>query len=424
MPKVLDAAELDMAALVRPGDTVAWGQGTGEPLTLSEALVAQRASLGGGVSLLLGTQFSRTVRPEHADHLHLSSFGGGGRNRALVAAGVLHLIPCHWSDTPRLFARGALKADVVFVQASGTGPEDVLSLSTVSAYMSAAMRHARTVVAELNEQAPWTFGTDPALMERVDYVVRTSRPLMEEAPAPVGAMEQAIAAHVGRYIEDGCTLQLGVGAIPDAVLATLFDRRRLGVHSGVIGDRVVDLIESGVVDNSAKPVDAGTTITSLLFGTRRLFDFAHRNPALRVESFPDTYALDRITRMPRLVCLNSAIEVDLTGQLNTEIAGDRHIGTVGALGDVLRIARMMPDSTSIIALPSATGDGSRSRIVSRLAKGIATSPRTDTDIVITEHGVAELAGQPVDVRARRMIAVADPRHRETLERAAREDGLI
>jgi acetyl-CoA hydrolase len=232
-------------------------------------------------------------------------------------------------------------------------------------------------------------------------------------------VERAIAGNIAQYIEDGTTIEMGIGAIPDAVLAGVEDRRDLGIHSGLIGDRVAELMERGIITNARKPIDTGFTTAGTLRGTKRLYDFAHKNRAIKLFTLMHTHRAEILSQLDKIVAINSAIEVDLTGQVNAEVADGAHIGAVGGQGDFVRGAQMAAHGRSIIALPSTARRGKVSRIVPRLS-GPVTTARSDADLFVTEHGVADLRGQPLDARIPRMIAIAHPDFREALEREARE----
>ncbi|HXY98926.1 MAG TPA: acetyl-CoA hydrolase/transferase C-terminal domain-containing protein, partial [Stellaceae bacterium] len=253
---------------------------------------------------------------------------------------------------------------------------------------------------------------------RIDVAVRTARPPAMLQPAALGAAETAIARHVAALVPDGATIELGIGALPDAILATPTGHRDLGVHSGMLGDGVVALAEAGALTNARKPIDRGVSIGGLLFGTRRLFDFAHRNRALRLMPPAYTHGHEVLRHLPDFVAINSAIEADLTGQVNGETLAGAYLGAVGGQVDFLRGANAAPRGRSIIALPATAKGGSASRIVASLADAVVTSLRADMDAIVTEHGVAELRGLSLSQRARRMIAIAAPQFREGLERAA------
>jgi len=406
---------LDFAAIVRPGDTVMCGQSSAEPVPLVQTLMQQRHRIG-RFNMFLGTSYSGAATPEHADCVRFCSYGGGGTNRALAKAGKLDILPVHYSQLAARIASGAFKVDVLLLQLSPADPQGHYSLSMAHEYLVPALDAARVVIAEVNDQAPWTYGERYLTDDDIDCIVPTSRAPFELAhPAP-GDTEQAIARHVAGLIEDGATLQLGIGALPEALLAALADRRDLGLHTGAIGDAAADLMQAGVITNAWKTIDRGVAVAGVMFGGRRIQRFCHRNAAVQFRSAAYTHDAERLARMDRLVALNTAIEVDLTGQVNTEVAGGVYVGAVGGALDFLRGAQRAKGGLPIIALPS-TAKGA-SRIVSRL-QGPATIPRSDGIIVVSEYGVADLRGASLAERARRLIAIAHPQFREDLEREAR-----
>ncbi|MGH3434399.1 MAG: acetyl-CoA hydrolase/transferase family protein [Thermocrispum sp.] len=410
--------DLDFTELVQPGDTVLWTQGTGEPIPLVERLLTQRHDIGPFSVLFGGAGYADLARPEHADVISFLTPGAVGSNRTLCAAGVADILPCHLSDIPRLIAAGMLRVDVVIAQLS-ENERGELSCGPANGYVGTAAAHARTVVAEINDQAPWTHSRHPPDASRIDVVVRTSRPLAEVPSRPPTPADELIAGKVADLVADRATVQIGIGAVPNAVATLLAGKRDLGLHSGVIGDAVIDLITSGAVTNAAKPFDQGVSVTGGLVGTRRLFDFAHHNERLRVEPVTYTHDPGVLGRLPRLTAINSALEVDLTGQVAAEVAGSAYVGTVGGQGDFVRGALASDGGRSIIALPSHTRKG-RARIVPRIASGVVTTARADADIVVTEFGTAELRGRPIGERVRRMIAIANPADRESLARQAQD----
>jgi acyl-CoA hydrolase len=398
---------IDFTRLVRPGDTVVWTQGAGEPTGLIAQLLEQRHAIGRFRVFLAGS-YAGSVRPEHADVVSITGLGAVGTNRALCDAGVMDVIPCHLSEVPHLLRNGTLRPQVVLTQLAENSRGE-LSFGTTNGFVVDALPGARVVVAEVNEQAPWTHSRAGQLeRDLVDVMVPVSRPLVEFRPPPPGKVERAIAAHVASLVEDGVILQLGIGAVPGAVARELVGRRRLGVHSGVIGDAVVDLIEAGVVRRGC--------VAGALLGTRRLYDFADDNADLLIEPMSHTHSHTVLRGLTGLVAINSAIEVDLTGQVGAEIAGSRYVGTIGGHADFVRGAMAAERGRSIVGLPSRTAKGI-ARIVPRLRSGVVTTSRADADVVVTEHGVAELRGQPIAERVRRMIAIAHPGDREALERA-------
>ncbi|NYT86724.1 acetyl-CoA hydrolase/transferase family protein [Pollutimonas harenae] len=408
---------IDLSRYIRPGDTIWWNQGTAEPLRLTESLVRQRAEIG-PCRAFLGVTSSTTLQAEHADFLSLLSYCGLGQNQRLMDAGMLDVIPCHYSQLPFMLDSGALPCDVLFLQVSPPGPDGKPSLGTAHDYLLCAARRARVVIAEINEQMPWTHGSPGVEDIRFDAIVHSNRPLLTASLPTIGDIERRIAAHVAEFINDGSVLEMGIGAVPDAIMGLLQDRRDLGIHSGMLGDSVVDLIEAGAVTNARKSIDRGVTTVGILLGTQRLYEFARSNFSLNFQPSTYTHAHSVLASINNFIAINSAIEVDLTGQINAEVLNGRYIGAIGGQTDFMRGAQAAKNGHSIIALPSSTRDGRISRIVSRLADGVVTTPRSESDIFVTEWGAAQLRGQPLQERMRRMIAIAHPDHREQLEREA------
>lgn len=414
----VDAAQLELRQWIRPGDGIVLGQGTAEPLTLTEALVRQRATLG-GVHVFLCAMFSDTFMPGACDGLELLGTGGVGTNRRLVKAGLLDVLPCHVSQLEEFIAGGQIACDVALVQVSPPDAQGRYSLGLGADHTRAAVNKARVVIAEMNQRVPQT-NCEVSLQDAdIDVLVQTDRQPIQLPTAPSGELERRIAAHVDAFIPDRATLQVGFGAIPEAIIAMLGNRRGLGIHSGMVGDSLVDLVECGAVTNAHKGIDPGVSITGVLFGTDdRLYRYAHRNPALRLCPIGYTHAAAVLARLQRYVSVNSALEVDLTGQVNAEsIAGD-YIGAVGGQVDFVRAAGRSPGGASIIALPSAAKGGTLSRIVPRLS-GPVTTARSDVDVVATEHGAVRLRGLTFKQRVQAMLGLAAPQHREVLEREAR-----
>jgi len=243
--------------------------------------------------------------------------------------------------------------------------------------------------------------------------------VLQMPPATRGDIDRAIGAHAVAYIPDRAVVQVGIGAVPETILSMLSAHKDLGVHSGMIGDALVDLIEAGVVTNAFKPFDQGVSVTGTLVGTDRLYRFADRNPSISLQSTDRTHSGAVLSAIPGLVSINSAIEVDLTGQVNAESVGAAHVGAVGGAVDFVRGAHTASGGRSLIALPSTAAGGSITKIVPQLSGPVSTS-RSDVDVIITEFGAAEIRGRSLRERARAMIGIAHPDFREQLERAARE----
>ncbi len=410
MTTTVEVDALDFRDYVRPGDTVTWGQATAEPLTLTERLLEQRARLG-GITCFIGIPVADTVRPEHADHIRFVSYCGSGSNRALAKAGALEIYPGHYSTLPGLLTDGALAADVVLVQCSVADEQGRHSLGIADDYFSAAIDSARVVIAEVNDRVPFTYGRTLTAAD-FDVVVRTSRQPAEQPSAPSNVDAARIGATVGALVEDGSTLQFGIGVLPEAVLSALADKQDLGIHSGLLNDAVVDLIERGIVTNARKSTDRGVSVAGVLFGTRRLFDFADHNSAIELRPTGYTHDPSVLAAQHKLVAINSAVEVDLTGQVNAEVAGGNYVGAVGGGADFLRGAARSPGGVPIVALPSTAGK--RSRIVTKLAGPVSTA-RADAGVFVTEFGIADLRGRTLAERQSLMIAIAHPDHRKALE---------
>ncbi|MFW0783382.1 acetyl-CoA hydrolase/transferase C-terminal domain-containing protein [Gordonia sp. CPCC 206044] len=406
-------AEIDLTRILRPGDHIVVGQACGEPTTLIESLIAQSHAIP-GLTVFVATSFSDAFTA--TKNFTLSSMGAIGSLRPLTKTGDLQIIPCHVGQIGPMIESGQLRCDAAFVQVSAPDSSGRHSCGLITDHVRSAVSCARVVVAEVNNRVPFTFG-EALDRDEMDHVVEVSRPLVEVASAPVGEIDAAIAGHAAAFIDDGAVLQMGVGAVPDAMLRLLHDRTDLGVHSGMVGDGLVDLVESGAVTNARKTIDRGMTITGALIGTRRLYDFADRNDSLRMCAASYTHDAGVMARLDCLVTINSAMEVDLTGQVNAEQSGNAYVGGTGGQVDFVRAGARSRGGHALIALPSTAKRGTVSRITTLLS-GPVTTARSDVDVIVTEFGAAQLAGQTLAERARRLIGIAHPDFREDLEREA------
>ena len=408
-----EADALDFAGIIRPGDTVVCGQATAEPRTLTEALIAQKSRLP-PFTVVVGPIFSDTFTPERVSGIAFASYGVIGNARTLAKAQQLDVIPSNYSAFCADFAGGRHRADVVLVQLA-EADDGRLSASLSNDYVIDAARSARVVIAEINPDAPWTFGAEwPA--DIVPHLrIAATQPPLELPSTSLDDVSRRIAKHAAGIISDGSTLQFGVGKIPEAILASLSHLRDLGIHSGLINDAVVDLIECGAITNKGKGIDAGTTITNQLIGTQRLYRFAHQNKTVSVRPASYTHNQTVLSRVNKLVAINSALEVGLDGSVNAETLNGVAIGAIGGQLDFVRGANTSRDGRAIIALPSTAPKGG-SRIVAHVET--VTTPRADVDAIVSEWGVAELRGCTLKERARRIIAIAAPEHREGLSRNA------
>ncbi|MBL0426468.1 acetyl-CoA hydrolase/transferase family protein [Ramlibacter alkalitolerans] len=398
-----------------------WGQAAAEPVTLTTALMAQRAAIG-RFTAFVGISWSDAVQPAHADCVSFVSYGAGGNNRALARAGCLDVLPCHYSELGRMLGDGSLRVDVLMLQVAPADAQGRHSLSLAGDYLVPALRRARVVIAEVNEQAPASCGPHALAADDIDYVVHSSRPPLEAPAAKAHPDEAGVARNVASLIEDGATLQCGIGSLPEAIVAQLSDRRDLGFHSGAMGDAAAALMQAGVINNARKTVDARISVAGVLMGTRALNRFAHRNPAIEIRGVEYTHSPAVLASIDRLVAINSAIEVDVTGQVNAEVAAGVYVGAVGGAADFLRGACASRGGLPIVALPSRSAGRKLDTIVARLNGPVSTA-RSDAGIVVTEHGIADLRALSLSQRVQRMIAVAHPEARDALQHEARQLGL-
>lgn len=380
---------LDLTAVIRPGDGVIFGQACAEPQTLTEALAAQRAAFS-GAQLFLGINYAGIIQPLHSDHLRLSSYCGAGHNRALADAGVLDIHPHPYSRLGALIRARRIACDVVLLQVSPPNARGEYSLGLAADYLVPAIASARALVAEVNDQVPWTYAEPVLRREDFALLVESSRPPAAAPPTRSGGIAEAIARHAAAFIPDGATLEFGLGALPDAVCAALAPRQSLRVHSGTLCDGIVDLMRAGAVTRA----DCTT-----LIGSRKLFDYARENPAIRLHSNEYTHDARVLAEIERFVAINSAIEVDLTGQVNAEVAKGSYLGAVGGALDFIRAANRSAGGVSLLLLPSE-------RVVTELSGPVST-PRSEAGVIVTERGAADLRGCTLNERIRRMMRISN-----------------
>lgn len=413
--QIVQPAEIDFSRIVRAGDLIVWGQACAEPLALTAGLARQRHMIG-DFSAFVGISLGDIADPAHADCISFRSFCGTGTNRRLMEAGQLDIVPLHYSQLPAWLES---RVDVLLLQLARRA-DGTYSLSAACDYVAFLARRARKVVAEINVQAPVTDASIDA--DLIDIAVEVDYPPAVMARANPSETENRVAANVAQLVEDGATLQFGLGSVPDAVAPLLEDRRRLGLHTGVLSDSAISLIRTGAVDNSAKAFDAGLSVAGALLGGRELLNFACGRSDISLRPINETHSLARIAAQPRFTAINSAIEVDLSGQANSETAARRYVGTIGGAVDFARGAQASPGGLPVLALPSIATkrDGTVvSRITARLS-GPATIGRADAGIVVTEHGVADLRGLGLNERRNALLQVTDPRFRDELAAASRQ----
>jgi acyl-CoA hydrolase len=415
-PVELDAAAPDVARFVRAGDGVVVSQGCAEPVALVDALIA---AAGGGeldaVSLYCGLTWRDALVAPEAEALDVVSYGVLGALAKVAAVRPVRIVPSHFSALPALFAHHKLPGDVALIQVAPPDADGRCSFGVDTAYVADAVVHARAVIAEVNAQMPRVPGASIAY-DALTAVVHTDRPLLEAPRARETNVDRAIAEHVVRLVRDGDTLQVGVGALPEAILRGLRGARDLGIHSGMICDPVVDLVREGVVTGVHKPADTGLIVTGAALGSTKLFTFLDGSDLVVQRPVSYTHRPETLARAGRLVAINGAVEVDLTGQVNAERAGTRAVGAIGGQVDFLRGAAAT-GGEGVVALPSVAAKTGATRIVATLG-GPVTTARADVGVVVTEHGVARLRGLDLAQRAAALVAVAAPEHREALEGAA------
>ena len=420
-PVVLLPEALDFARLIRAGDTVGWAEATAEPVLLTR-LLDRQAPRCPPFRLFFALTFADDFTADHPN-VTVSALGGGGAGRRFFTGGAGNIIPANISQLCALISAGQPRIDLVLLQVSGPDAAGNYNAGIGIECLREMIAGARLVVAQLNPLLPWTSGDTLIEGRLIDILVPAAHPVIELPAPPIGPVERAIARHVARLVPDRATIELGIGRIPEAVTAAFGKKHGLGIHSGSIGDGVADLMNAGIIDNRHKEVDEGVTVTLMLMGTRRLYAYADRNPLIEIRSPRYTHDALVLGHFRRFVAINSALEIDLTGQVNAETVAGRSVGLTGGQMDFVRAANRAPEGRSIIALPSTSRDRAHSRIVARLADGVVTTPRAEADCIVTEHGIAELKGRTLVERARALIGVADPAFRAGLERAAGE-GLV
>lgn len=358
--------------------------------------------------------------PGIAERLRSVALFCGPSLREPVAAGRADFVPVFLSDIPSLFLNGVIPLDVALVQLSPPDRHGYCSLGTSVDCARAAVDTARFVIAEINERMPRTLGNTAIPFERIDAFCHTDRALPGHPPAAESAVEARIGEIVAGLVEHRATLQMGIGAIPDAVLSRLHDKKDLGIHTEMFSDRVVDLIESGAVTNKYKQVHPGRVVTSFINGSRRLYDFVHDNPLVEFHPCDRTNDTALIARNPKVTAINSAIQVDLTGQVCADSIGSRIYSGIGGQMDFIRGAARSRGGKPIIALPSTAAGGTVSRIVPQLAPGAGVvTTRGHVHWVVTEYGAVNLHALSLRERAEALVSIAHPDFRAELLRDAR-----
>ena len=425
MPMQIVSAE-EAVAGIRSGQQLYVQAASAVPSVLLDALVARAPELEDVKIVHLHVEGPGPhLAPEMAGHFRHRALFIGPNARAAVNEGRAEYIPVFLHDVGDLFLSGLVPLDAVLINVSPPDSHGFCSLGTSVEAVHSAVRAADVVIAQLNRSMPRTLGDSFIHKDVIDFAVEVDVPPYEHQPEPIGDVERRIGEYVADLVQDEATLQMGIGAIPAAVGAALVDRKNLGVHTEMFTDVIVDLVEKGVVTGRAKEVNRGKVVSNFMMGTRRLYDFVDDNPM--VEMRPAEYTNDTavIRRFRRMTAINSAIEVDLSGQICADSMGWHLFSGVGGQMDFIRGAALAPEGRAIIALPSTAARGSVSRIVPMLREGAGVvTTRAHVRTVVTEWGVAELYGRSIRERAQGLIGIAHPDFREDLMAQARRTHYV
>jgi acyl-CoA hydrolase len=361
------------------------------------------------------------VDPPHRERFRSVSLFAGPPVRHAIDEGAADFMPIFLSDIPSLFASGQVQLDAALLQLSPPDRHGYCTLGTsVDAALSAALS-ARRIIAEINERMPRTHGNTLIPFSRVHAFVRTDRPLFEHVPHPPSPTEDRIGEHIANLVDDGATLQMGIGAIPDAALRRLGDKHDLGIHTEMFSDGIIDLVHAGVITNRRKSVHPGRIVTSFVLGSERLYRYVHDNPYVEFHPCDRTNDTALIRKNHKVVAINSALEIDLSGQVVADSIGFRIYSGIGGQMDFVRGAALSPGGKPIIALPSTAAGGRTSRIVAAIKPGAGVvTTRGHVHWVVTEFGAVNLFGLTLRQRAEALIAIAHPDYRGELTRAVAE----
>ncbi len=421
--KVVTAAEAVKG--IRPGQRVFIGSGAGEPQTLVEALTAREDLADTEIVHILTLGLATYAEPRFGSRFRHNAYFIGHNVREAVAQGRADYTPIFLSEIPHLFRSGWVVIDTAFIAVSSPDRHGYCSLGVSIDIVKAAAESAEKVIVEINEQMPRALGDCFIHMRDIDMAVPSDRPILEAPQGSPDELSKRIARHIANLVEDGATLQLGIGTIPDAVLHYLDNFKDLGIHTEMFSDGIIPLVEKGVITNARKTLHQGKIVASFVIGSRKLYDFVHNNPL--VEFHPTEYTNDPfiIAQNEKMISINSAIEVDLTGQVCADSLGMMFYSGIGGQVDFVRGAARSKGGKPIIALPATAANGNISRIVPYLKQGagVVTS-RGDVHYVVTEFGAAFLHGKSIRERALALIQIADPKFRPWLLAEAKARRMV
>lgn len=407
----------DAVRLIRSGMRVFIHGAAATPTPLLEALGARTDLENVRLYHMHTSGPAPFAEPEQAGRFESVSLFTGAPLRKAIEEGRADFMPIFLSDIPGLFTTGLVPLDVALLQLSPPDRHGNCTLGTSVDCAKAAADSARLVIAEINEQMPRTHGNTVVPFSRVDAFIHTDRPLHEHALAPETDVEARIGQLIAELVDDGATLQMGIGAIPDAALSRLRGKRDLGIHTEMFSDRVVDLVESGAVTNRLKSVHPGRIVTSFVAGTKRLYDFIHDNLLVEFHPCDRTNDTALIRKNDRVHAINSALQMDLTGQICADSIGHRIYSGIGGQMDFIRGAALSKGGKPILALPSTAKDGKLSRIVPELTPGAGVvTTRGHVHWVVTEYGSVNLHGMTLKERGAALVSIAHPDFRAELTR--------
>lgn len=411
----------DAVRLIRDGDHIIVPTGVGEPPTLLTALSEQRRSVRGvKVLQILAVRKYAYFDPETAENVQHCALFFGPASRGGGQAGWSDFIPNYFSEIPSMIRCGHIAADVVFAMASSMDEHGYFAISLGTDYTMAALAKARVIVLEVNPNVPFTHGNCHVHVSQITALVESTEAITEVGMPVIGPVQQAIGSYVADLIDDGSTLQIGYGGIPDAVVLQLSGKKNLGIHSEMIGDGILALVESGAVDCSRKSFMPGKIVGTFLLGSQKLYRFVDRNPM--VEMHPSDFTNDPYIagQNNKLAAINATLQVDLMGQCGSESLAHVPYSGTGGQSDFVRAANRSEGGKAFIVVPATAKTDTISRIVPVLSPGthVSTS-KNDVNYVITEFGVAQLRGKSVKQRAQEMISIAHPAFRDELTQAAR-----
>lgn len=416
----------DAVRLVRNGDFIIVPTAAGEPPTLLTALSDQRRDfLDVKVAQILAIRKYGYIDPETADHVRHVAFFYGGATRAGGQAGWVDFIPAYFSELPQQIERGLVAADVVFAMASPMDAHGYFSVSLGADYTMAAMAKARVVVLEVNPNVPYAYGNCHVHVSNITALVESTEPVFEVGLPKIGPVQEAIGKYVADMIDDGSTLQIGYGGIPDAVVMQLTHKHDLGIHTEMIGDGILSLVESGAVTNRRKNYLPGKMIATFALGSRKLYQFMDRNPGLEIHPVDFTNDPYLAGQNDNMVAINATLQIDLLGQCGSESLGYSPYSGTGGQSDFVRAANRSRGGKAFIVVPSTAKNDTISRIVPCLSPGthVSTS-KNDINYVVTEFGVAQLRGKSAKQRARELISIAHPNFRAELTEQAKRMNLF